>query len=110
MSKKNDKILMLVTAGSTEEASKIGKALVEKRLAACCSIIPEIQSIYWWDGKIAEDAEVLLLIKTIKAAEPEMMEMIKKLHSYELPEMISIPLNSGFDKYFSWIDENVVLR
>ena len=60
MSKKTDKILMLVTAGSTEEASKIGKSIVEKRLAACCSIIPEIQSIYWWDGKISDDAEVLL--------------------------------------------------
>jgi len=110
MSKKNDKILMLVTAGSTEEASKIGKAIVEKRLAACCSIIPEIQSIYWWDGKISEDAEVLLLIKTIKAAEPELIETIKELHSYELPEMISLPLNSGYDKYFEWIDKNVILK
>lgn len=101
---------MLVTAGSMEEASKIGKALVEKRLAACCSIIPEIQSIYWWNGKITEEAEVLLLIKTIKAAEADLFELINELHSYELPEMISLPLNSGFDKYFKWIDENVVLK
>lgn len=110
MARKTDKILMLVTAGSMEEASKIGKSIVEKRLAACCSIIPEIQSIYWWDGKISEDAEVLLLIKTVKAAEAELIETIKELHSYELPEMISLPMNSGYDKYFKWIDENVILK
>ena len=99
---------MLVTAGSSEEAAKIGKVLVERRLAACCSIIPEIQSIYWWEGDITEDAEVLLLIKSLKSAEKKIINTVKKLHSYEIPEMISIPLQSGFEKYFQWIEDNVV--
>ncbi|MFC1555071.1 divalent-cation tolerance protein CutA [candidate division KSB1 bacterium] len=103
----SSKVLILVTAGSMEEASTIGKTLVEKRLAACCSIIQNLQSIYWWEGKIVEDAEVLLMIKTIKSVENDIFETVKSIHSYEIPEMISIPLVNGYEKYFSWIDENV---
>ena len=108
MSAMNEKILVLVTAGSFEEASKIGKILVEKRLAACCSIIPEIQSIYWWEGKITEDAEVLLLIKSMKSAENKIIETVKSMHSYKVPEIIVLPMQSGFEKYFQWIEDNVV--
>jgi len=98
---------MLITTASAEEAVDIGKTLVEKRLAACCSIIPNIQSIYWWDNKISEDAEVLLMVKTIKSVEVEIYETVKAMHSYKVPEMISVDLAGGFEKYFAWIDENV---
>ena len=108
MSKKSEKILMLVTAGSSEEASRIGKTLVEKRLAACCSIIPEIQSIYWWEGRITEDAEVLLLIKSLKSDEKNIIDTVKSMHSYEVPEIISLEMKSGFEKYFQWIEDNVI--
>ncbi|MFC1730287.1 divalent-cation tolerance protein CutA [candidate division KSB1 bacterium] len=103
----SEKIVMMVTAASSSEASTIGKAIVEKRLAACCSIIPNIQSIYWWRGKVTEDAEVLLMIKTLKSAEAEIINTIKSMHSYELPEMISLTMTGGFDRYFNWIEENV---
>jgi len=93
----NSKILMLITTASAEEAVDIGKTLVEKRLAACCSIIPNIQSIYWWDNKISEDAEVLLMVKTIKSVEVEIYETVKAMHSYKVPEMISVDLAGGFE-------------
>ncbi len=105
--KDQTKILMIVTAASTTEASDIGKMLVKERLAACCSIVQNVQSIYWWEGEITEDAEVMLLIKSIKAAEKAIIETIKKMHSYEVPEMITIDLAGGYDKYFKWIDESV---
>lgn len=99
---------MLVTTGSTDEAYKIGKSIVEQRLAACCSIIPKIQSIYWWDDKITEDAEVLLLVKTVKSVEKRLIEAIKSLHSYDIPEIISITLDGGNEQYFQWINESVI--
>jgi len=102
-----NKIVMLVTTASTAEAAEIAKHLVEKRLAACCSIIQNVQSIYWWEGKITEDAEVMLIIKTIKSAESNVIESIKVLHSYQVPEIISLQMVGGFDKYFQWIDDNV---
>jgi len=108
MTSNDGKILMLITAASTAEAAKIGKALVEKRLAACCSIIPGVQSIYWWDEEICEDAEVMLLIKTMKSAESDVMKTIQTLHSYELPEMISLSMDSGSPQYFEWIEKNVL--
>ncbi len=110
MSKSLDKIVIFVTASSQNEAYDIGKALIERRLAACCNIIPGVQSIYWWDGKVTEDPEILLMIKTKKIAEEKVFETIKSIHSYDLPEMISIPMQGGYRKYFDWIDENVIIE
>ena len=104
-----DTILIYVTASSSEEATKIGKALVERRLAACCSIIPGIQSIYRWENEVTEDAEVMLLIKTLKSAEPAIIEAVKSLHSYSVPEIISVEIHGGNEKYFQWINESVNL-
>ncbi|MFC1477625.1 divalent-cation tolerance protein CutA [candidate division KSB1 bacterium] len=102
-----EKILMLVTTASQQEAASIGKALVDQRLAACCSILPNIQSYYWWDGKVSEDSEVLLMIKTMKSVEEKAIDTIRGMHSYEVPEMISLPMIGGYDKYFQWMEENI---
>lgn len=103
-----NKILILISAASNDEAAKIGRMLVEKKLAACCSIIPKVQSIFWWEGKITEDAEALLLVKTVKAVEQKVIDEVSAVHSYEVPEIISIGLKGGLEKFFNWVDESVI--
>ncbi len=93
------------TTASEEEAKTIAKQLVEKKLIACCSIIPKITSIYTWQGKINEDNEALMIMKTKAELYSKVEKEIKKLHSYEVPEIICIPINSGSKKYLNWIDE-----
>ncbi len=108
MTKNSDKIIVYVTTNSTDEAAKIGKELVEKRLAACCSILPAIQSIYWWEDTISEDAEVLLMIKSLKSAESTIVKTVLSLHSYKVPEIISVDIQGGNAKYLQWIENNVI--
>jgi len=102
-----DKVVVLSTAGSQEEANKIATALVERRLAACVNIIPRIQSVYRWEGKVESAEEFLLVIKTVKARQEEVQSAIRKLHSYELPEFIAISIESGTADYLAWIEECV---
>jgi periplasmic divalent cation tolerance protein len=102
-----DKLLVLTTAGSESEARKIAHALVERRLAACVNIVPRIQSVYRWEGKVEEAEEYLLLIKTVKQREEQVRAAIRELHSYELPECIAIPIASGSAEYLKWLSESV---
>ena len=102
-----DKVVVLSTAGSQEEANKIATALVERRLAACVNIIPRIQSVYRWEGKVESAEEFLLVIKTVKARQEEVESAIRKLHSYELPEFIAISIERGTADYLAWIEECV---
>ena len=99
-----DKIVVLTTAGSAEEADRIARGLVEKRLAACVNIVPGMRSIYRWKGAIEEGEELLLLIKTRRQLVDALEAELRKLHSYEIPEMIAIPIVDGLDKYLNWID------
>jgi periplasmic divalent cation tolerance protein len=102
-----DKVLVLTTAGSESEARKIAHALVERRLAACVNVIPRIQSVYRWQGKVEHAVEYLLLIKTVKSREEEVRAAIRELHSYELPECIAIPIESGSAEYLKWLSDSV---
>ena len=102
-----DKLLVLTTAGSESEARKIAHALVERRLAACVNIVPRIQSVYRWEGKVEEAEEYLLLIKTVKLREEQVRAAIRELHSYELPECIAIPIESGSAEYLKWLSDSV---
>jgi len=102
-----DKLLVLTTAGSEAEARKIAQALVERRLAACVNIIPRIQSVYRWEGKVEQAEEFLLLIKTVKAREAEVRAAICELHAYDLPECIAIPIESGSTDYLKWLTDSV---
>lgn len=102
-----NKRLVLTTAPSREEAKKIGRALVESRLAACVNIIPRIESVYRWEGKIEEAQEYLLLIKTTAEAFPALLEKTQQLHSYEVPECIALAVEEGSEAYLKWIDASV---
>jgi len=102
-----DKIIVLTTAGSTEEARRIADALVERHQAACVNILKGVQSIYWWKGKTEESEEWMLLIKTTAAAFDGVQKTIKELHSYELPECLKIPVDDGCPAYLKWIDDAV---
>ena len=102
-----DKILVLTTTGSKDEARKIGRALVERRLAACVNVVAPVHSIYRWEGKIEEAEEWLLLAKTTRAAFERVREAILDLHSYEVPECISVSIDDGSAGYLGWISQSV---
>ncbi|HLX85541.1 MAG TPA: divalent-cation tolerance protein CutA [Terriglobales bacterium] len=102
-----DKRLALTTCGSLEEARTIARALVERQHAACVNIVPQIESIYRWRGNVETATEYLLLIKTTADAFPRLREALGELHSYELPECISIAVDDGNADYLDWIRESV---
>jgi periplasmic divalent cation tolerance protein len=102
-----DKILVLTTTSSKDEARKIGRALVEQRLAACVNIVPPVRSIYRWQGKIEEAEEWLLLAKTTRATFERVRKAILDLHSYEVPECISVSIDDGSREYLGWISQSV---
>src|ERR1700758_1821373 len=99
--------IVLTTASSLEEARKIGRSLVEGRLAACVNIVPQIESIYRWQGKVENAQEWLLLIKTTAAAFEGVCVAMRELHSYELPECICVGIEDGSSAYLDWIAQSV---
>jgi periplasmic divalent cation tolerance protein len=102
-----DKRIVLSTAGSEDEARKISRHLVEHYLAACVNIVPQIESIYRWQGKVESSQEWLLLIKTTAEKFPLVRDAIRKLHSYEPPECIAISVEDGSTDYLEWIADSV---
>ena len=98
-------IIIFITASSEEEGGNIAKTLVTEKLVACVNIIPKIRSTYWWEGKVCQEDEVMLIAKTKSALFPAVMNRVKSLHSYEVPEIISLPIAEGFPDYLHWIDE-----
>src|SRR3984957_15472856 len=97
-----DKRIVLSTTGSEDEARKIARELVERRLAACVNILPPVESIYRWQGKIETGREWLLLIKTTAERFTAVNDTIRELHSYELPECIAIDIEDGSSEYLRW--------
>ena len=102
-----NKRLVLTTASSQEEARTLANMLVERRLAACVNIVPNMNSIYRWKEKVEESHEFLLLMKTTESVVPKLREAIQELHSYEVPECIVLPIEDGSAAYLKWIDESV---
>ena len=98
-------VVVLVTCGSEEEASKIAHALVDERLAACANIISPIRSIYRWQGKILDEREWLLVVKTRETRFQDLEKRVKSLHSYQVPEIISLPILAGSLSYLNWLEE-----
>ena len=101
----SDPIVVLVTCGSEEEATKIANSLIEERLAACVNIISPGRSIYRWEGKIWDEKEWLLIIKTQKKRFEELEKKVKSLHSYSVPEIIALPIVKGSASYLKWLEE-----
>jgi len=102
-----ERIVVLITAGNTEEAQKIAHALVDERLAACVNVIPAVHSVYRWAGKVEEDQEALLIVKSRREMLARLIERVHDLHSYEVPEIIALPLVAGDAPYLRWLDEQV---
>lgn len=98
-----DKIVVLVTCGSAEEASRIAQALVEEKLAACVNVTGPVRSIYRWEGRVADEQEVLLVIKTARRLFDEVRRAVEKLHSYQVPEVICLPVIDGAPNYLNWL-------
>ncbi len=96
-------IVVLVTAASERQAVQIGRALVGAKLAACVNIVRGIRSIYRWEGKIAEDREVLLIVKSRAELFGRLAQEVKRLHSYQVPEVIALPIAHGALDYLAWV-------
>jgi len=101
----SETVVILVTCGSEEEAVKISNALVEERLAACVNLISPVRSIYRWEEKICDEKEWLLIIKTQRKRFQEIETRVKSLHSYSVPEIISLPIVEGSSSYLNWLME-----
>ena len=99
-----DKIVVLSTCGSGDEAERIARGLVEAHLAACVNIVPGIRSIYRWQGAIEDSAECLLVIKTRRELFSRVAAELRRMHSYEVPEAIALPVVDGSEAYLAWID------
>ncbi len=102
----SEPIVVLVTCGSEEEAAKIANSLVEERLAACVNIISPVRSIYRWEGKIWDEREWMLMIKTQKKRFEDLEKKVKSLHSYSVPEIVALPVVEGSASYLKWLEEN----
>jgi len=96
------------TTSNVEEAKKIARILVEEKLVACVNIIPKIESIYRWQGKIEEGNESVLLAKTIDKNVGQVIQRIKDNHSYDVPDIVAFPITHGFKKYLNWVEDETV--
>jgi periplasmic divalent cation tolerance protein len=102
-----DLCLVLSTAASPEEGLGLGRRLVEERLAACVSVLPGARSVYVWEGAVQEAAEALVMIKTRRDHYPALARRIQELHSYAVPEIIALPIESGAQPYTDWVRQSV---
>jgi periplasmic divalent cation tolerance protein len=98
-----DFVVVLVTAGNPDEAAAIGRALVEERLAACVNVLGPIRSIYRWQGSIEDATEQLLVVKARAADFAALEARVRALHSYEVPEILALPLRAGSAAYLAWL-------
>jgi len=96
-------MVVLVTVPDADKAAELTRALVEARLAACGNVVPGVRSIYRWEGRIQDDGEALLVLKTSKGRFPELLERVRALHPYEVPEVLAIPVEAGNEAYLDWI-------
>jgi len=103
-------IVVFVTCGSEKEALKIAHSLVEERLAACVNLVSPVRSIYRWEGKIWDEKEWILIIKTQKERFEELEKKVKSLHSYSVPEIIGLPIVEGSSSYLRWLLEETTKK
>ncbi|HXB68402.1 MAG TPA: divalent-cation tolerance protein CutA [Candidatus Acidoferrales bacterium] len=102
-----DKIVVLSTCANEEEAGKLARALVEERLAACVSIVPGVKSFYHWKGAVESSAECLLVVKSSRALFAPLRAALDRLHSYDVPEVLALPIVDGAPSYLDWLDASI---
>ncbi|GBD94664.1 divalent-cation tolerance protein CutA [bacterium BMS3Abin05] len=98
-------LIVYVTVPSKKDGERIAHRLVETHLAACVNIIPHVESIYRWKGRIQMEGEFLLIIKTVRSQLNDLIKKIEKLHSYEVPEIVALPIVGGSARYLNWLDD-----
>jgi len=96
--------MIYITASNADEALRIGRALVEERLAACANIIGPIRSLYWWEGKLQEEPEAICLCKTRAALVARLTQRVKELHGYECPCVVAVPIDGGNPAFLEWVE------
>jgi periplasmic divalent cation tolerance protein len=101
------RVMATITAPNPETAERIARRLVEERLAACVQIVERIRSIYRWQGKVHEEPEVLLLVKTAEPQVPRIAALLQEIHPYEVPELAAVPITSGSSAYLQWLAESL---
>jgi periplasmic divalent cation tolerance protein len=101
-------IMVFITVKDKEEAEKISTTLVKRRLAACVNTVAEVSSRFWWKDKLDTAQESLLIVKTKQTLLPEIVKTVKKIHSYDVPEIIAVPIIGGSRDYLDWIDSEVI--
>jgi periplasmic divalent cation tolerance protein len=104
-----DATVVLTTVSSDDEAVKLVRALLDKRLIACGTLLPGARSIYRWQGKIADERETVLLLKTRSARVQQLQEAFRELHPYKVPEFLVLSVDTGLEKYIEWINEETSL-
>jgi periplasmic divalent cation tolerance protein len=104
---KNKHIIVIVTTAQKTEAEKITRALLEEKLIACANIIGPVHSLFWWRGKIENAEEHIILMKTQADMFEKIAERVKVLHSYEVPEIIALPITKGFKPYLEWLNNSL---
>jgi periplasmic divalent cation tolerance protein len=100
-------IVLFTTASNSEEAHKIAKVLLSQRKAACVNIVPGISSLFWWQDKLDSAQESLLIVKTKASLLNQIVTLVREIHSYEVPEIIALPIIGGNQDYLEWIDKEV---
>jgi periplasmic divalent cation tolerance protein len=98
--------VVLITA-PPDKAVEIARTLVESRLAACVNIVERVRSVYWWEGRVTEDAEALLIVKTSRGALADLIGKVREIHPYKVPEVIALPVEAGLDDYLEWVESEV---
>ncbi|HSQ20123.1 MAG TPA: divalent-cation tolerance protein CutA [Blastocatellia bacterium] len=99
-------IVVLITTSNKEEAGILAEALVSQRLAACVNIVPAIESVYLWQGKVTRDNESLMIIKTTDLRYPELERRVNELHGYSTPEIVALRIDRGSEQYLSWLRDS----
>jgi periplasmic divalent cation tolerance protein len=102
-----DALIVFCTCSSHEEARKLAHSIVDQEAAACVNLVPAVESVYRWEGKIESAHEILLLIKTTRERFSALRELIIKLHSYDTPEVIAVPVVAGLPKYLDWLGAKI---
>ena len=103
----SEPIVVLMTAADGAEAARIAELLVNKKLAACVQILPEIESVYRWNGEVQRDTEILMLAKTTAAQFDDLERVVREIHSYDTPEIIAVPMAHVSEPYRVWLVDNV---
>ncbi|MCB1530141.1 MAG: divalent-cation tolerance protein CutA [Rhodospirillales bacterium] len=101
------KFFVYITAGSREEAQKIAEHLIEARLAACVNVLPEMSSVYRWEGKVCREREVALIAKTTENKLEDLTAAVKSIHSYDVPCIVALPIEGGYAPFLNWIEQEL---